>query len=154
MSDARFHFLGAVCNLAAKKYDTVLELCRRAAKDEALAVESHFLSAWAYLHQNNLSAAQQAMPKVAIAEKSLSAVYARALLGSLHLNRGLYDEAIKWWSSVAPARRNEWQLEEPLRQTVLLSGLMAYREQRFEDAADRFREAGKLGLRERRWVRC
>jgi tetratricopeptide (TPR) repeat protein len=146
--DARFHYLGAVCHLAAQKYDAALELSQRAAVNESLAVESQFLMAWAYLHQNNLGAAQQALQKVAVVETSPSAVYARALLGRLHLSRGAYDEAIHWWSRIDPQRRNQWQLEEPLRQTVLLSGLMAYKEERFEQAAERFREAGKLGLRD------
>jgi tetratricopeptide (TPR) repeat protein len=148
--DARFHFLGAICHLAAKRFDAVLELCRRAATDEALAVESQFLMAWAYLHQENPAAAQQALQKVASVEKSPSSVYARALLGRLSYGRGDYDEAIHWWSSVDPARRSEWQIDEPLRQTVLLSGLTDYEDGRFEQAADRFREAGKLGLRDRR----
>jgi tetratricopeptide (TPR) repeat protein len=155
--DARFHYLGAVCHLAAKKFDAVLELSRRAADTDrrdtgptSLAIESQFLMAWAYLHQDNPSAAQQALQKVAAAEKSPSAVYARALLGRLSYIRGEYDEAITWWSSVDPQKRSEWQLDDPLRQTVLLSGLMAYENGRFEQAADRFREAGKLGLRDRR----
>jgi hypothetical protein len=33
---------------------------------------------------------------------------------------------------------------------VLLSGLLACKDGRFEQAAERFREAGKLGLRDRR----
>jgi tetratricopeptide (TPR) repeat protein len=148
--DARFHYLGAVCHLAARNYDAVLKLSQRAAADESLAIESQFLMAWAYLHQNNATAAQQALQNVAVVEKSPSAVYARALLGRLHLSRGAYEEAIQWWSSVDAHHRSEWQLDEPLRQTVLLSGLMAYEEERFEQAADRFREAGKLGLRDRR----
>ncbi len=148
--DPRFHYLGAVCHLAANNYGTVLELSQRAAEDEALAVESQFLMAWAYLHQNNVAAAQQALLKVAAVEKSPSAVYARAMLGRLSFDRGAYDEAIKWWNSVDPPRRGEWQFDEPLRQTVLLSGLLAYENGRFEQAADRFREAGKLGLRDRR----
>jgi Flp pilus assembly protein TadD len=150
VNDARFHYLGAVCHLAAKKYDAVLELSQRAAEEESLAVESHFLMAWAYLHQDNERAAQETLQKVAAIEKSPSAVYARALLGRLHLIRGDYEEAVRWWSGVDPPHRNDWRLDEPLRQTVLLSGLLAYEEGLFEQAADRFREAGKLGLRDRR----
>jgi tetratricopeptide (TPR) repeat protein len=148
--DARFHYLGAVCHLAANNYDAVLELSRRAAADEALAVESQFLMAWAHLHEENHAAAQEALQKVAAVEKSPSAVYARALLGRLNHVRGDYEEAIQWWNRVDPVRRGEWQLDEPLRQTVLLSGLLAFEDGRFEQAADRFREAGKLGLRDRR----
>jgi tetratricopeptide (TPR) repeat protein len=148
--DARFHYLGAVCHLAAKDYGTVVELSQRAAADVSLAVESQFLMAWAYLSQDNHTAAQQALQKVAAVEKSPSAVYARALLGRLSYLRGAYDDAIKWWNSIDPRKRSEWQVDEPLRQTVLLSGLLAYENGRFEQAADRFREAGKLGLRDRR----
>jgi len=155
--DARFHYLGAVCHLAAKQYEAVLELSRRTIETDrreagptSLAIESQFLMAWAYLHQDNASAARQALQKVAADEKSPSAVYARALLGRLSYARADYDEAVKCWSSVDPGRRSEWQLDESLRQTVLLSGLIAYKEGRFEQAADHFREAGKLGLRDRR----
>jgi len=150
VADARFHYLGAVCNLAAKNYGGVLELSQRAAADETLAIESQFLMAWAHLYQDNHTAARQALQKVAAVEKSPSAVYARAMLGRLSFARGAYDEAIKWWNSVEPRQRTQWQFDEPLRQTVLLSGLMAYEGGRFEQAADRFREAGKLGLRDRR----
>jgi tetratricopeptide (TPR) repeat protein len=157
VQDARFHYLAAVCQLAAKNYDAVLKLSQRATEADrrdagptSLAVESQFLMAWAYLHQDNLPAAQHALQKVAAVEKSPSAVYARALLGRLHLGRSDYDEAIQWWNCVDPQRRSEWQLDDPLRQTVLLSGLMSYEDGRFEQAADRFREAGKLGLRDRR----
>jgi tetratricopeptide (TPR) repeat protein len=150
VSDARFHYLGAVCHLAARNYDTVLKLSERAAADEKLAVESQFLMAWAYLHQNNPSAARQSLENVAAVEDTPSAVYARAMLGRLSFVHGDFDEAITWWSSVDPSRRRQWQLDEPLQQTVLLSGLLAYEEGRFEQAADRFREAGGLGLRDRR----
>ena len=56
----------------------------------------------------------------------------------------------RWPESAAPRRRAEWQLDETLRQTGLLSGLLAFENRRYEQAADRFREAGKAGLRDRR----
>jgi tetratricopeptide (TPR) repeat protein len=150
VADARFQYLGAVCHLAARDYGKALELSRRAADDEALAVESQFLMGWAHLYLADQAAAREAFQKVAAADKSPSAPYARALLGRLGFERGAYDEAVKWWNAVEPRRRAEWGLDEPLRQTVLLSGLLAYESGRFEQAADRFREAGKLGLRDRR----
>jgi hypothetical protein len=72
------------------------------------------------------------------------------MLGQLSFARGAYDDTIKWWNALDAQRRAEWHLEEPLRQTVLLSGLLAFEGKRYEQAADRFREAGKLGLREKR----
>jgi tetratricopeptide (TPR) repeat protein len=150
VADARFHYLGAVCHLAARNYPRVLELAQRAARDAALAAESQYLMAWAHLHLKDDAAASQALQKVSAANDSPSAVYARALLGHLGFARGAYDDAIKWWNQVDARRRADWQLDEPLRQTVLLSGLLAYRNERYEQAADRFREAGRLGLRDRR----
>jgi tetratricopeptide (TPR) repeat protein len=150
VSDPRFHFLGAVCHLAAEDYPRVLELGQRAAADESLTVESHYVMAWAHLHLENPNGARQSLQKVAAADKSPSAVYARALLGQLGYARAAYDDAIKWWNAVDARRRAEWRLDDPLRHTVLLSGLIAYENGRFEQAADRFREAGKLGLRDRR----
>lgn len=148
--EARFHYFAAVCHLAAEDYDAVLESSQRAAMEDALAVESQFLMAWALIHQDNRGAAQQLLQRVALVEKSPSAVYARALLGRLNYDGGAYDEAIQWWSSIDPRQRGQWHLEEPLRQTVLLSGLLTYEGGNFEQAADRFREAGKIGLRDRR----
>jgi tetratricopeptide (TPR) repeat protein len=148
--DARFHYLGAVCHLAARDYPRVLELGQRALADEKLAAESHFVMAWAHLHLRDDNAAQQSLLKVAAADKSPSAVYARALLGHLHFAAGNSDAAIQWWSAVDSQRRAAWHLDDTLRQTVLLAGLEAFRDGRFEQAADRFREAGKLGLRDRR----
>src|SRR5207237_6636507 len=105
---------------------------------------------WAHLHLEDLGAARQALQKVAAADKSPSAVYARALLGQIGFTQGAYDEAIKWWNAVEPRRRAEWQLDETLRHTTFLSGLLNFQEGRYERAAERFREAGQLGLCARR----
>jgi tetratricopeptide (TPR) repeat protein len=160
--DARFHFLGAVCNLAARNYRQVLELGKRTLAcydrpadpriraDDPLPVECHFVMAWAHLHLEDPESARQSLQRVASVDKSPSAGYARALLGQLSFARSAYDEAIKWWNAVEPRRRADWQLDDPLRQTVLLAGLMSYQNGRYEQAADRFREAGTLGLRDRR----
>jgi tetratricopeptide (TPR) repeat protein len=148
--DARFHYLGAVCHLAARDYRRALELAQRAGKESSLALESQFVAAWAHLGLGDGGAAQKHLEKVAAAEASPSSGVARALLGQLSYQAGKYDEAIRWWSAVEPAARSRWQLDEPLRQTTLLAGLAAFDQQRFEAAADRFREAGKLGLRDKR----
>ncbi len=150
VQDARFHFLGAVCHLAARDYERALELGQRAASDPTLELESQYVMAWAHVHLANPNAARTALQRVAAAEKGPSAPYARALLGQLSFARGAYDDSIKWWTTLDAQRRAEWHLDDVLRQTVLLSGLLAYEGKRYEQAADRFREAGKLGLRERR----
>ncbi len=151
VSDARFHFLGAVCNLAAGEYRRVIDLGVRAATaDQSLEVESRLVMAWAHLHLGEVEAARESFRGVAVVEKSPSSGLARAMLGQLNFQRAEPDEAIEWWSGIDRVARSRWGLDEPLRQTVLLAGLEALEEERFEQAAERFREAGKLGLRDRR----
>src|SRR5262249_21696989 len=90
VADARFHFLGAVCDLAAKDFQQAAQLGQVAARDPALALESQYLLAVAHLRLRNGSAAKEALEKVAAAEKSPSAVIARAMLGHLSFARGAY----------------------------------------------------------------
>jgi tetratricopeptide (TPR) repeat protein len=148
--DSRFHYLAAVCHLAARDYPRVVEASQRAANDPALAADSHFLMGWAHWHQNDRAAAAAALQKVVANDKAASLDHARALLGRIHFEGGDFESAINCWSAVTAETRHAWQLEDPLRSTVFLTGLRAYNEARFEQAAAKLREAGRLGLRERR----
>jgi tetratricopeptide (TPR) repeat protein len=148
--DARFHYLAAVCFLAARDPAQVLEACRRAWGEPSLLVECRYLMGWAHLHLGDETAAAREWEIVARTPESPSSEHARALLGRLRFNRGEYEEAGPWWVGLDPKRRGAWGLDEPLRGTMLLAGLMALGEGRYEQAAERFRDAGKLGLRDRR----
>jgi tetratricopeptide (TPR) repeat protein len=150
VTDSRFHYLGAVCHLAAEDYERTVELSKRAALDPGLAPESHFVMAWAYLRLQQPEAATQALLKVVGSETNPSVGHARALLGRLSFQRGNYDEAVRWWRGLDEKRRSAWGLDDPVRQTILLAGLLAFDKGRFEMAAERFREAGKMGLRDKR----
>ena len=105
---------------------------------------------WAHLHLGDEAAAIREWEVVARTPESPSAEHARALLGRLRFGRGEYEEAFPWWTGLDPQRRGAWGLDEPLRGTMFLAGLLALGEGRYEQAAERFREAGKLGLRDRR----
>jgi tetratricopeptide (TPR) repeat protein len=148
--EARFHFLAAVCFLAARDYPQVLEACRRAWGEPSLLVECRYLMGWAHLQQGDEAAAIREWEVVARAEESPSAQHAKALLGRLRFGRGEFEEACPWWSGLDPKRRGAWGLDEPLRGTMFLAGLLALGEGKYEQAAERFRDAGKLGLRDRR----
>jgi tetratricopeptide (TPR) repeat protein len=150
VSDARFHYLAAVCFVAAGDYAQVLEACRRAWGEPSLLVECRYLMGWAHLHLHDEAAAVREWEVVARTPESPSAEHARALLGRLRFSRGEYEEACPWWAGLDPKRRGAWGLDEPLRGTMLLAGLLALGEGKYEQAAERFREAGKLGLRDRR----
>jgi tetratricopeptide (TPR) repeat protein len=150
VQDARFHFLGAVCHLEARDYLKTIELAGRAGADEGLKTECHFLTAWAAIGLEQRETAVRALQQVAGNERSPSAIHARALLGRLHFDAGAYAEAVRWWQSIAPQRRTEWGIEEPLRQTVFLAGVAALHDGKYEEAAERIREAGRLGIRDSR----
>jgi tetratricopeptide (TPR) repeat protein len=160
VQDPRFHYLAAVCQLAAGDYPRVLEAGQRllsllgGEKDgkqspcSFLVTESAYLTGCAHYRLEDPAAAE-ALQKPARTAGSPSADHARALLGHISFARGDYDDAIRWWNTVDASKRVEWKLDEPLRSTVFLSGLLAYRTEQYEQAAERFREAGRLGLRER-----
>jgi tetratricopeptide (TPR) repeat protein len=150
--EARFHYLAAVCHLAADDYSGVLEACRRAraTADSTLAVECEYLEGWAHWRLGDDSAAAMAFGKVAHSPSSPSADVARALAAHLAFARRDYDSAAASWQVIAQQRRAEWGLDEPLRQTIFLSALTALHAERFEEAAEKFREGGRLGLRDRR----
>jgi tetratricopeptide (TPR) repeat protein len=150
VKDSRFHYLAAVCHLAAGDYGRALEAAKRSAADPALAADSHYLMGWAHLHRRERAAAAEALRQAAAAADSASADHARALLGRTRFTDDATEEALECWTALTPLRRREWQFEEALRSTVFLAGLEAYQDGRFEQASARFREAGRLGLRDRR----
>jgi tetratricopeptide (TPR) repeat protein len=145
-----FHYMAAVCLLAAGDAIQALEACRRAWGDPALLVECRYLMGWAHLQLGDETGAAREWEIVARTPDSPSGPCARALLGRLRFGQGNWDDAVALWGEIDPAQRARWGLEEPLRSTVFLSGLLALEESRFDQAADRFRQAGKLGLRDRR----
>jgi tetratricopeptide (TPR) repeat protein len=148
VEEPRYHLMSAVCQLAAGDLARCVEAASRL-RATPLAVEGQYVKAWALIRGGDEAGAVKALQDVANA-RGPSAELARGLLGSLGFRRGAFSEAVRWWSNVDPKNRAGWQLDEPLRQTVMLAGLLALKVGQFEQAADRFREAGKLGLRDRR----
>jgi tetratricopeptide (TPR) repeat protein len=150
MGDARFHYLAGVCRLAAGDYAGVLEACRRAAADPGFAVESAYLAGWANIYRQDPAAAAEAFRQAAKAPDSPSAGHAQAILGAIRFHEGAYEEALHWWKSLDADRRKAWGFDDPLQKTTFMAALTAYESGRYEQAAERLREAGRLGLRDRR----
>jgi hypothetical protein len=152
IAQPRFHYMAAVCHAAAEDHHRVLTACTRALAnaDAALAVSCEYLMGWAHLHLGDESAALMAFEKVAGSAGSAAADSARAVAARMQYNRQEYDKAAASWKAIEPRCRTEWQLDEPLRQTMFLSALTAMNAERFEEAAEKLREAGRLGLRDRR----
>jgi hypothetical protein len=148
----QFHYMAAVCHAAAEDHTGVLRACTRAMAnaDGALAVSCEYQMGWAHLQLGDESEALTAFEKVAGSAGSAAADSARAVAARLQYYRQEYDKAAALWKAIEPHCRTEWQLDEPLRQTMFLSALTAMNAECFEEAAEKFREAGRLGVRDRR----
>jgi Flp pilus assembly protein TadD len=114
------------------------------------AAEAGFLEGIAIAETGDLDAAIPVLQKSACADGSPSTPLAQAILGTLLFRQGHFDTAAAWWQRLAPDRRAAWRLAEVLGNTQLLGALEEFNAGRFESAADRFRQAGKLGCRDRR----
>lgn len=145
--DACFHYLAAVCHLAAEEHEEALAACQRLAANPALALDSAYLVGWSHWRRGDARAAALELAKVESAGDCPSAGHARALLAKIHFERGDYDQAITYWVNLDPLPRRDWQLEEPLRETLFLNGLLKCQAGQFHQAALLFREADQRGSR-------
>jgi tetratricopeptide (TPR) repeat protein len=150
VADPRFHFLAGVCHLAAGDHASLAESCGRAAADPHLALECAYLMGWDCISRREPATAALAFQRVAQAADSPSASYAQAILGAIRFHQGAYEEAAQWWQRLEESKRESWGFAEPLAGAVFLAALKDLREGRFQQAAARLRESGKLGRRDRR----
>lgn len=158
---ALYHYMGAVSNLAAGAPQEAIAAAERVASSgtidaeqppthiSPLELESAFVLGWALQQQNESDAAIEPLKRIA-GTRGPSADQARALLGKIYFQRADYDNAVLWWSAIDAGKRAALQLDKPLRDTVLLTGLLALQAERFEQAGDRFREAARIGNRDPR----
>jgi tetratricopeptide (TPR) repeat protein len=154
IADPRFHYAAAVCHLAARNADGVLEDCRRVhasqQSDKDLPVESAYLAGWAYTMQGETALASQVLRQPAENAGSPSTSHAQALLGKLAFASAEYDQAIAWLQKLDPKKRAGWKLNETLAGAVFLTALATLQQGRFEEAAEKIRQAGRLGYRDAR----
>jgi tetratricopeptide (TPR) repeat protein len=149
--NARFSFVGAVSHLAAGHSAWAVESAVAAARQHPeWSAECDYLQGWAALLQRDRSAAARALEHPARDAATPSNGHAQALLAKTAFEQGAFGEAIIRWQALDPARRGKWGIDDPLRSTLFLKGLEDFRQGRFEEAALNLREAGRLGLRDRR----
>jgi hypothetical protein len=72
------------------------------------------------------------------------------LLGRANFDRRRYELAAESWQMIDVKERARRGLADPLAATVFLAAVQAMHEGLFEEAAEKFRSAGKLGNRDRR----
>src|SRR5262249_1840837 len=149
-SDPRFPYLAAVWHLAAGDAAAAVAAAEKVPSDSPLAAESQYVVALARLRQDDVSEALAALEQVAQTSGSTAADHSRALLGRLYLDRGQYNDAVRCWTALDARQRAAWRLDDAVRGAVFLAGLNALAEEEYEGAAERFREAGRLGMRDRR----
>lgn len=148
INDSKYQYFSSLCYLVSGDYGRAGEWAQRASKDRSLTIECQYLQASAYLQLNETEKAIPLLTEVA-KSNSPSANHARAILGKTHHLQGMFLESVKWWTGVDKEKRAEWNVDVPLRYTVFLTALSAMEKGRYEQAAERFKEAGQLGLRER-----
>lgn len=171
LAEPRLRYFTALANLAAGRYEMVRALCEPLTKspdisvngeqkqkvDEAsnaapvdLSGEASFLAGWAASLQGDLSAAVDFLARAARAGEGASVRHARALAGRLCLMEARPEEAVAWWKSLDAQTQKRWRIDEALGDTVFLSALEGLACGEYEQAAERIREAGRLGCRDRR----
>ena len=116
----------------------------------SLALESSYLAGSAQIMRNQRAGRRGLVAPARVEARAPVCRPPRELLGTLAFVNGGADDAIKWWQSVDPKKRAAWKLNETLAGTMFLSALDAYQAGAYVKAADKLREAGKLGCRDRR----
>lgn len=159
--DMRFHFLAGICQLAAGNFAGTLEACQRIAELAKAApaqtatsslrwtVEANYLAGWANLMKEDLPAAYQAFQVPAQEPASPSALHAQALLGKIAFCLKDHEDAARWWRVLEPAKRHEWNLSAALAGAVFIDALDSLHAGQYDKVADKLREAGRLGWRDR-----
>lgn len=159
VADRRYHLLAALCHLVGGDYPAVIGICERAANQVAtesavsrkhLAIEAGYLAGLAHIALRQPALAIDPLKKITYNTSSPTLSFAQALLGNVLFAGGRHDEAINAWQSLDAGKRHEWKLVEPLAQTTFISALDALLAGDYEQAAEKFRQAGRLGYRDRR----
>jgi tetratricopeptide (TPR) repeat protein len=148
-SDPRYHYLAALCQLAAGDHGAVAAASTRASAEPALRAECEHVLAWDALDRQEVVEAAGHLERV-IESNGFAAAQACALLGGIYFYQGDFARAVENWVALDGGLRARWNLQSPLANIVLLAALQALSEQDYETAAARVREAGKLGVRDRR----
>jgi tetratricopeptide (TPR) repeat protein len=173
VADAKFHYFAGLCHWAGGDLTGTLRACQLVSQNANLdnslftmahpngdkpkgtfeinlPLESSYLAGLVYGKMEDWPRAQTALEQVAQTNTCPSASLAQAMLGGVSLAQDNPEQAVHWWQILDAKKRANWQLAEPLANSMFLSALKSFQAGKFEEAADRFRSAGKLGCRDRR----
>jgi tetratricopeptide (TPR) repeat protein len=159
IADPRYHYMAALCHLIGGQREAVVTACERAAKQvgsngslaqKHFAVEAGYLAALAQIGMKEPRPAIDALKLITYNASSPTISHAQALLGNVLFLEKRHDEALNAWQSLDAQKRQAWGLLEPLAHTMFISALESLQDAEYEQAAEKFRQAGKLGCRDRR----
>jgi tetratricopeptide (TPR) repeat protein len=165
VADPRFHYLAALAHLLGNDPSGVLAACQRVAERAAatkpdrngeangklhLAVESRYLAALAQVRLGDRVGGIESLAPLARTPDSPTLAHAQAQLGAVEFAESRHDAAIRTWQALDAKQRQTWGLSEPLAQTMFVSALDDLLGGNYEQSADKFRQAGRLGCRDRR----
>lgn len=165
VADARFHYLAALAHLLGNDSAGVLAACQRVAEHAAtaradrngeangtlhLSVESRYLAALAQVRLGDQPGAIESLTPLARTPASPTLALAQARLGAVEFAEARHEAAIRSWQALDAKQRQAWGLAEPLAQTMFVSALDDLLAGKYEQSADKFRQAGRLGCRDRR----
>ena len=161
----RFHYLAALAHLLGNDPAGALTACQQVAERAAaaradrngeangtlhLAVESRYLAALAQVRLGDRPGAIDSLTPLARTPGSPTLAHAQAQLGAVEFAEGRHEAAIRSWQALDAKQRQAWGLGEPLAQTMFVNALDDLLGGKYEPAADKFRQAGRLGCRDRR----
>jgi hypothetical protein len=165
IADARFHFLAALCHLLGNDPAAVVRACANALEHASaghagrngeanaqldLGIESRYLAAMAQVRLGDRPAAIESLQPVARTASSPTANHAQAQLGVVQFAESRHADAIHSWQALDAKHRQEWKLADPLAQTMFVNAVDDLIAGNYEQSADKFRQAGRLGCRDRR----
>ena len=105
---------------------------------------------WAHIALDQPRQAVDAFKPLTYDPKSPTLPYAQARLGEVLFRDNRHDEAIAAWTALDAQKRQAWNLAEPMAQTTFISALESLQKAQYDVAAEKLRQAGKLGYRDRR----
>lgn len=163
VADPRYHYLAGLCQLLGGQLEAVAACCNRAVQQTtqqggrngnadalSLAVEAGYLAALAQIGMGKPRSAIDALKPIVRTPNSPTLSHAQALIGTVLFGEQRHDEALQAWQALDVRARQTWGLNEPLAQTMFISAVESLQRAEYEQAGEKFRQAGKQGCRDRR----
>jgi tetratricopeptide (TPR) repeat protein len=150
VTDPRFAYLAAVCQMEGGNVDAAPRSARAAAVDGPLQADGHHLLAQLHMSRGDWSGAEARLEAALPSAAGPTADHARALLGRVFWEQRSVPEAADLWGALPAEKRKAWGIDTALPGVSYIAGLQALRMSDHAGAAEWLGRARDLGLREPR----